>query len=326
VVTPSVASQTTSATSARSAARRDRSGVVLERLPHLGLAPDPGGVDEHELAAVEGERQVDRVARRARLGRDDDPLRAGEAVEQRGLADVGPPDEREAHRVVAGVLVGRLRREGGHPIQEVAGAEPLGGGDGDRLAQSQGIEVGDQRHVLDRVDLVGGHEHRQRRAAQELGHLLVAGAQPGLGVDHEHRRVGVGQGSPGLILDLASQGVAVVQVHAAGVDQGQRAAVPLRAQLLAITCDPRLLVHDRLARLGQAIDQRGLADIGIPDDRNLHGASRLADAARVTRWGRRSVPAPWGASRQSVSDCRADGSTEVVAGAGAVSGARGRLV
>ena len=148
-----------------------------------------------------------------------------------------------------------LRRERRDPVEQVAGAQALRGGDGDRLAQPQRVELRGQREVLGGVDLVGGHQHRQRGAAQQLGHLLIAGAQAGPGVNDEHRRVGVGQRGAGLVLDLARQRVVVLQVDAAGVDQRQHAPVPLRAQLLAVTRDAGPLVHDGLARLGQAIDQ-----------------------------------------------------------------------
>jgi hypothetical protein len=50
-VTPALASQTTSATSARSAARWEHR-VVLDRLLHLGLAADAGRVDQAQAAAA----------------------------------------------------------------------------------------------------------------------------------------------------------------------------------------------------------------------------------------------------------------------------------
>ena len=42
-------------------------------------------------------------------------------------------------------------------------------------------------------------------------------------------------------------------------------------ELLAVAGDPGELVHDRLARLGEPVDQRGLPDVRISDDRDLHG-------------------------------------------------------
>ena len=77
-------------------ALRAQRRVVLDRLGDLRLAAHAGGVDDHDVAAVDLERQVDRVARRAGLVGDDHAVAAGEAVDERGLADVGPPDHGEA--------------------------------------------------------------------------------------------------------------------------------------------------------------------------------------------------------------------------------------
>ena len=73
------------------------------------------------------------------------------------------------------------------PVEQVAGAEALGGGDGDRLAQPEAVEVVGEREVARRVDLVRGEHDRQVAAAQHVGDLLVARPQPGAGVDHEQR-------------------------------------------------------------------------------------------------------------------------------------------
>ena len=53
------------------------------------------------------------------------------------------------------------------------------------------------------------------------------GPQAGARVDDEHRDVGVGERRARLLLDRARELVAVVEVDAAGVDQRERAAVPL---------------------------------------------------------------------------------------------------
>src|ERR1044072_7447407 len=64
-------------------ALRAQDGVVLDGLRPLRLAAHPRRVDDDELAAVDLERQVDRVARRARHLADDHPVGAGEAVDER---------------------------------------------------------------------------------------------------------------------------------------------------------------------------------------------------------------------------------------------------
>ena len=45
---------------------RAQLGVVLDSLPVLALAPQPGGVDQQELLLAAHEHRVDRVAGRAR--------------------------------------------------------------------------------------------------------------------------------------------------------------------------------------------------------------------------------------------------------------------
>jgi hypothetical protein len=77
-----------------------------------------------------------------------------------------------------------------------------------------------------------------------------------------------------LLADRARERVLVAEVHATRVDQLERAPVPLALHLVAVARHPRALVHDRLARAAQAVDQRGLAHIRIADDGDLqHWAS-----------------------------------------------------
>src|SRR6266481_5690240 len=54
----------------------------------------------------------------------------------------------------------------------------------------------------------------------------------------------------------------VVRNDAASVDNLKGVAAPLRLAIDAISRDARLVGHDGAARAGQAIEKRGLADIG----------------------------------------------------------------
>ena len=74
--------------------------VVLDALPVLALPPHAGRVHEHERAVVRLEHGVDRVARRSRDVRDDEPLLPQQRVEQARLADVRPAQHRDADRLV----------------------------------------------------------------------------------------------------------------------------------------------------------------------------------------------------------------------------------
>ena len=252
-------------------ALRAQRRVVLDRVAHLALAPHAGGVDERHPAVAHDERHVDRVARRAGHVGDDHAVLAQEAVDERGLADVRPPDDGEPHDVLVGLVV-VLGQERHERVEQIAAAEPLGGRHRDRLAEPESVELGGERHVAHRVDLVGGDEHRDARAAQQVGKLLVAGAHAGLRVDDEQRDGRVGDPGAGLIADRAGQWVDVLEVDAAGVDEREAAPVPLAGKLLAIARDAGAFVHDRLTRAREAVDERGLAHVRIADDGDLHGS------------------------------------------------------
>ena len=76
-------------------------------------------------------------------------------------------------------------------------------------------------------------------AAQQVGHLLVAGAHAGARVDDQHRDLRVGERRARLLRIEPRQLVAVLEVDAAGVDQREAAPVPLARELLAVARDAR---------------------------------------------------------------------------------------
>ncbi len=166
------------------------------------------------------------------------------------------------------------------PVQQVARAQPLGRGDRDRLAQPEAMELGGERYLGHAVALVGRDDRRQRGAAQQVGHLLIARTHAGARVDDEHRHLGIGDPRACLIADRARQRVLVLEVHAARVDQLELAPVPLAVDLVAVARDPRTLVHDRLTAAREPVDQRGLAHVWITDDCDLHRPRLACGAAR----------------------------------------------
>ena len=99
---PTVASMTSSATSARSRAPQGpQHGVVLGAPIGLGRAPQPGRVDEAHRAVRRVDHRVDGVACRPGHVVDDRALLPEEPVEERRLADVGPSDDGHPRRAVA---------------------------------------------------------------------------------------------------------------------------------------------------------------------------------------------------------------------------------
>ena len=145
------------------------------------------------LASVDDQRRVDRVAGRAGELGDDHPLLAEEAVDERGLADVRAADHAQGGS--------RPRRAPGSPrgeqlddpVEQVAGAESLCGGHGERLAEAEawksaasGISA-TVSHLL-AATITGSGERRSRSAISS-----IPGPHAGAGVDDEHRDLRVGE-------------------------------------------------------------------------------------------------------------------------------------
>ena len=137
---------------------------------------------------------------------------------------------------------------------------------GDRVAEPEPVELERLGLPPRVVDLVRDQEDRLARAAQDRGQLLVARSDPGPRVEDEEDEVGLGDRAARLLGDLLRQRRRVGDVHAAGVDEQEALAGPLADDLLAVARDAGRLVDDRLARAGQPVDERRLADVREADD------------------------------------------------------------
>ncbi len=171
--------------------------------------------------------------------------------------------------------------------------EPWSAGDRERLAEAEAVELERERLLRRVVDLVREHEHRLLRLAQDLRELLVARRDAGARVDDEEHEIRLADRRARLLRDLPRDRARIGDVDAAGVDQHELLPVPLAEQLLAVARRPLRLVHDRLARRGEAVDERRLADVREADDRD--GARELHRSVRSSSsnssWMRRSITA-----------------------------------
>jgi hypothetical protein len=353
----------------------------------LGSSPKPGCVDQDQPPLSEFELGIDRVARGSRLLGDDHPLGADERVEERGLADVGPADDRDADssadswnnsagslatgyvsggfglrrggrhlriyrdfvassdgptlgrqptlggRVTRstrdfvagsnGVTFGHLATFGSAPtfgrrsspyqlrelVQQVARPVPVGRRYGHGLPEPQVVELGGEVGVAGLVDLVGDDDRRRGAAAQDLGHLDVALAQPCSRVDHQRDGVRIGDRLTRLGLHGSGERVVGGQVDSTGIDELERDAVPLAVEDLAVASDPGLAVHDGFAPAREPVDERRLAHVGEPDHGDL-GAGGAHDSTRPRSRASPTIRSTtWSTASSVVSISAASGAT-----------------
>src|SRR3984957_11093152 len=116
------------------------------------------------------------------------------------------------------------------------------------------------------VDFVDGDDERFSGGAEEAGEFFVEGSEAGLAVDDENEQGGFLDGDVCLAKDLGWNEGFVVGNDAAGVDDLDVMAEPFGFAVDTIVGDAGFIGDDRAARAGEAIEQRGLADVGTADD------------------------------------------------------------
>ena len=153
-------------------------------------------------------------------------------------------------------------------VEQIAGARAVHTRDRQRVAEPEPVELERERFLRRVVDLVREHEHRLVRETEDRRELLVARRDARPRIDDEEDEVGLRHRDAGLVDDRAGNGVLARDIDAAGVDQQEPLAGPVADELLAVAGRAARLVDDRGARRGEAVDQRGLADVRVADDRD----------------------------------------------------------
>ena len=235
--------------------------------------------------SVPGEARVDGVARRPRDLADEHPFLPQQEVDERRLADVGPPDDgdREVGRPPRrGRVRVRLRprtappRQARHDgVQQIADAEAMLGRDRHDGRDGEAVELLDALLGPAVVDLVDRENHGTTRPADVRRDLLVGrdDAVPPVGHQHddgsrvERRGALHGHG----LLERVGAG----SVHAARVDQLELRPQPFRRVAQHVAGRSRRRGHDRAARTGDAVEERRLADVGAPGQHDAGLTIRL---------------------------------------------------
>ncbi len=143
---------------------------------------------------------------------------------------------------------------------------PCGRRDRVGLLPAQRVELRALELALLVVGLVDGHEHRELARGAAARPPPVRRRQAGRGIDDEQDDVGLGDREARLLLDPRLDRVARVDLEAAGVDDHEPPAVPLGVAVQPVTRRPGAVLDDRRARPDDAVEQRGLADVGPAHD------------------------------------------------------------
>ena len=143
---------------------------------------------------------------------------------------------------------------------------PVQTGDGEHLAEAEGVELVRVEVAVGMVGLVHDHEDRAGEAPELAGEVLVVGVDPIHRVGEEQHHVGLGEGDVGLDADLLGQGIALVEDDAAGVDHLVALAVPLGGGVETVAGDAGLVLDHREALLDDAVEEGALADVRSTDD------------------------------------------------------------
>jgi len=196
-------------------------------------------------------------------------LRPHQRVEQGGLADVRPPDQRHPPRPRRQRRTDRgyLREHLEDGVEQVARTAPVQRRHRVRLPQAQRPQLGGVGLQSLVVHLVRGQDHGLAGAAQHAHHLLVRGGRPDGGVHHEDD--GVRQFDRDLRL-LGDAGLDALRVllPATGVHHEEPPPRPFGRVGHAVPGDAGDVLHHRLAAAEDPVDQRGLPHVRPTDDRD----------------------------------------------------------
>ena len=206
-----------------------------------------------------------------------------------------------------------LRKLGDETVEEIAGVGPLQRRDQQRIAEPQAIQLVGAIAVDLAVRLVAHQDDRPPSSTQRLGDLLVQRSHAVAYVDHEAAHIGLGDRHLRLLARRSRQRCDVRwgvtgqgHVQTGGVHHREALPAPLHHSVQPIPRQPCERIDDRAPRPGEPVEERRLADVGPPDDRdNAHrGRNRIRflATAPASGAGRAHFPPP-GTGEVSIAIC-----------------------
>ena len=156
----------------------------------------------------------------------------------------------------------------GDSVEKFADAPAVLGADGEKFCNAKLAEVlglGSERVGFNLVD---GEKDGLAAALQQAGQVVVRARQLSADVDNHDERSGFIERDFGLAVNFGGDELRIVGNDAAGVDEAIAAAGPFIFAVDAVAGDAGLIADDRSPTPGEAIEERGFADVGAADDSN----------------------------------------------------------
>jgi len=240
-------------------------GAVID----TATAADACGIDETPGPVLAHKTGVDRVTGRPADWADDGPLLTADGIQQARFAHIRATDDGELNRLFAVILL-RLRWQvGENLIQQFRGSSPVNRRNGVRLSKAKTPELGCHRQsLLRRLAFVDCEKRRTALAAQKFCDGLIRRCHPQLTIHNHQGDAGFFQGKSCLFADLRQELAVVVKDQATGVHHLEFPVTPVTVLIGAVTGHTGLVMHDCFPAVTEAIHQRGLANVGAPDNRD----------------------------------------------------------
>ena len=231
----------------------------LDRFEYLAAAADAGRVDQRVLLAIALERNLDRIARRARHVESDHALFAQQGVDQGRLAHVRTADEGDLDAAVGLFQLFRLiralrERQVQHHFDEVVDAVAVRRRNRVRIAHAQFIEFGHDGRVAHAFAFIDHQQDGTTALAQEVDDGLVMRGQALTAIHDEHHHVGLGHGLLGLQCHLVHDAFLGDGFETTRIDDQEGTFADTAFAIVTIARQPRQIRHQRIARAGQTIE------------------------------------------------------------------------
>src|SRR5829696_8496606 len=272
-------------------AQRVADRQLLELVLHPGALAQARGVEELDRPAAPLPVDRDRIAGDAGLGAGEQTIGADQLVDERRLAGVRAPDDRDLERLaLAALVVLRLvvfPEIGQERVEELAEALAVLGRERHRLSEPQGERVVGAGRPGAALGFVGDEHHRLAGAAHELDEGLIRRQHPGARVHQEEDDVRLGDRRLCLVAHAGEERALLGLLEAGGVDDAEAQGAEPRVALAAVAGDARAVVDERELLADEAVEQGRLADVRPADDGNgrRHGCPRGALLGRLRRSG-----------------------------------------